>query len=422
MPAIYGPPWREVGDPRSVLCADAPRYHACNSDVLVQSRVDGFFRVSSLDLARKVADIVSTRTKQPTAIYSGAIQTCSGRWLWPIQTEVVLAKADDPTTREGFAVIVNDLQNELREYALTHENKAVEEALRTLNRDLGSVPEAKLAALLVLVAGLIENIPKDSQFYARMTRLLARSSVATATASKIRAAGQIGASLTARERDVAQRIGRDALAFVTDEYKRRSVAASERAREIIARGLAQGLGREEIGRDLENALAGTVQGRTANYWRIVASATTSRNRSFGQLSGYRDAGIVGYEWVALMDDRCCEVCRFLNGQVFPVNEGLLRFDRANRERDPEVAINHFAWYRIVGGETGEDGLRRGGDIYVSPRGQGPTERIATVERSGMGINDDRGEHTVHRGVLEGGGTITPPAHGACRCTTVPVFG
>jgi SPP1 gp7 family putative phage head morphogenesis protein len=411
--AIYGPPWREVEDARAVLYADGPLQHCCDQDVAVYSKRAGFFRVTGKSTARQLAEIIARHTGEPTAIYSGAIRTVSGRWLFPIQSDVVLSKAKDPTTRAGFAAIADELQRELRDYAREHEDAAVLEAMDSIEKDLGRLSEeGVVAALLVLVSGIIANIPASSRFKSHMLRILEQSSLAT----------RIGASLSARERDIARRIGQDALAFVTDEYRRRSEAASEAARRIISQGLAQGLGRREIGGDLARALTDSVQGRTENYWRIVAAATTSRNRSFGQLAGYRAAGIVGYEWIALMDDRCCEVCRYLNGQIFPVDDALARFDRATRNQNPEEAINEFAWYRQVGGVTGEDGLRRGGDIYVSPRGQGPTELLATVERSGMGTNDDRGEHTTHRSVLSAGGTITPPAHGACRCTTVPVFG
>ena len=424
-PAVYGPPWRVTTDPRGVLFADPPAPGNCRSHLALAAfspslsvLVRGADRTDVERRARALAE----RGDGRAYVLQGAIQTAAGRWLWPVVVDrVATAKADppDPLTRRGYALTVEELRGALQDAASPAERRALEAMLSDLDEDWGETGLDDVEAAVAAAGRPIESIGDDALFLAVGLGVI--ESTAASVAGLCQRAGGSGlpSVLTNAADRVARHIGRDGLAFVTDEYRRRMVGASRDARRVIAGGVRDGLGRVQIGRDLRSALHRQVVGRSEAYYRVVAGATVSRARSFGQMTGYRDAGIPTYTWEAVLDARTCDICRFLHGQTFPVADALARFDRSASNPNPEAAVNEFAWYRTVGGSQIDEGLRGGGAIFVSPRGEGPTVRVATVTATAVGTNDQRGAFRTHVGAARAGGTTVPPAHGGCRCTTIP---
>lgn len=433
--AVYGPPWRTVASPRDVLFADPPGPNNCaghlalaayspNLRTLVRERDRKSVEARAYDLA--------VRGAGRAYILQGVIGTSSGRWLWPIATDVVeLALADDedeeledeghdPLTRAGFAMTVEELHADLMGAATPAERRAAEEALLELEaRDFAAMSEPERDLALEAIAGIIIGVAADATFLTEAAASLEAVAMSV-TGAAIFGSGGPSRVLSTLDSRLARRIGRDGLTFVTNEYRHRGRMWSRDARRIISRDARQGLGRVEIGRNLHAALAQRVSGRSEWYYRVVGSASVSRARSFGQVRGYSEAGYAEYQWEAMMDSRTCEICRFLHGQTFPVADTMGRFERALSNPDPEAGINEMPWYRVVGGTTTPEGFRMGGQIFVSPRGVGPTTLVADVRSSGVGQNDVRGTHRVHTPARESGGSPMPPAHGLCRCTTTPV--
>lgn len=428
--AVYGPPWRIVASPRDVLFADPPGPNNCAGH-LALAAYSPSLRTLVREADRKSVEAraydLAVRGSGTAYVFQGAIRTGSGRWLWPIATDVVeLALADDeedpadPLTRAGFALTVEELTADLLGASSPAERRAADRAIDELERDWPNLSPAEAELAILGIVGLVEAIGTDAAFITEAATTLEAAAMSVTGASLVSGGPGISTVLSLPDRALARRIGRDGLTFVTNEYRHRGVMWSRDARRIISRDARQGLGRVDIGRNLHAALRERVSGRSEWYYRVVASASTSRARSFGQMRGYQSAGYAEYMWEAMMDARTCEVCRFLHGQTFPVADTVARFERALRNPDPEAGINEMPWYRVVGGETTPEGFRMGGSIFVAPRGQGPTTLVADVRTSGVGQNDVRGTHRVHTPVRQSGGSPVPPAHGLCRCTTTPV--
>jgi SPP1 gp7 family putative phage head morphogenesis protein len=421
--AVFGPPWRAVSDPSLLLQIDPPVLLARRAKAAVHLDRNILVRKDSPGAVRKAALKMSSDVGGPVEIFEGAIQTTSGGWLWANKTDVVhvLKADDDPLTRSGHARAVQQLRDDLLEFAVAGEMAASATAANILNLNWAALAPEAIEEAIMRAATVVASVPLDATFASAARAALGNMTTRVAGLA-LRAAPGLGvnAVLTADQTGLARRIGSSAMVFITDEFGRRSTALSNDARRIIAHGVARGLGREDIGRDLRQAFGHRLSGRDEWYFQVVSSTAVSRARSYGQMVGYRRAGIDFYMWEALNDERTCEICRFLHGQQFPVGSALQAFNRALRNPDPEAAVNEFAWYRVVGGERLDDGLRRGGDIHVQPR-RGPLgPLVASTLTSGVGQRDVVGTHRVHTAPRAAGGTVVPPAHGMCRCTTVPV--
>jgi SPP1 gp7 family putative phage head morphogenesis protein len=352
-------------------------------------------------------------------IYEGTVMLNSGRWLWPIVKErVELEKVEDPLTRQGFITATEDLLEELLEIAAEASDRSVQALAEDLSDvDIGALTEAEASDLVERVAAAIESIPADDEFSRRTpatmgstTRMVAGLAFGAASAGLIIPA-VVGAN--------ARGIGRGAMPFIRDEYSRRGSRMREHAERVREQAVAQELTRLQARADMLIAARQAATARDEFYYRVSAAAAIGRARSFGQVTGYQAAGIPMYVWDAVMDSRTCSICRFLHGQEFPVSSAVLRFERASRATTPVQEIEEFRWYRIVGGQPTEDGPILG-DIHVGgPRGGPPGPLVARETETGVGRNDQTGAFRRFADPSVAGGTVVPPAHGLCRCTTLP---
>ena len=95
--------------------------------------------------------------------------------------------------------------------------------------------------------------------------------------------------------------------------------------ELTQGALRDGLGRDELARELRASLGGKVGGY--KYWDVVSSAALVRSRSFGCISGMVEAGITEYEILAMGDERMCPICGEMSGKTFSVTETREVIDR-----------------------------------------------------------------------------------------------
>jgi hypothetical protein len=221
----------------------------------------------------------------------------------------------------------------------------------------------------------------------------------------------IGADFNALDHRIVDYLKTSQGNFIRDEYGRRAGAFSARASRIVSDGLEAGLGRQDIARDLAQAAANTIAGRSQPYWEVVAGSFISQGRSFGQLSSFAEAGIDLYLFEAVLDEHTTETCRFLHGKTFSVSRGLRLFQRV--EAQPDRLKDILPWVReSLDPDTGRKSL------YVEQGGQRTV--IAEVAHSAVGTRGDRGEFA--RGLadreLSDIGISFPPLHGLCRSTTV----
>ncbi len=225
----------------------------------------------------------------------------------------------------------------------------------------------------------------------------------------------IAVDLNALDRRMVDHVVRTQTNFVRDPAGTRLQAFSQTARATVASGLERGLGRDEIAAELAEAAQAQLLTRTSAYWEVVAGAFVSNARSFGQLSGFAEAGIQRYRIEAVMDKRTTEVCRYLDDKVFEVGDALRRFDRLDRLERPEDIRREQPWVR-----TSTDPATGQRSMYVNRDGE--RVRIGDIVRSAVGTSDDASEfaRTVSNAELVDLGVSWPPYHGLCRSTCLAV--
>jgi SPP1 gp7 family putative phage head morphogenesis protein len=225
----------------------------------------------------------------------------------------------------------------------------------------------------------------------------------------------IGAEFNAIDRRVIAHVTSSQGNFVRDEYGRRVEGFGEEARRIVATGLEEGLGRDDIAQALEQAARAALVDRAPFYWETVAASFIAQGRSYAQMSSYAEAGIRQYRIEAVLDEQTTNICRYLHGKTFSVADALRRFDRIEQLEDPEAIKQAMPWVREA--QDRETGRTR---LYVDG-GAGRTD-LAEVTRSAMGTRDDRGDFRAlaSDSALNEVGIGFPPYHGLCRSTTLAV--
>jgi len=115
--------------------------------------------------------------------------------------------------------------------------------------------------------------------------------------------------------------------------------------EVAAQGLAQNLGRETIGRNLSeffNDYPG-VPFKPDYYWRGLAANAMNRSRQFGMISGFEDVGAISLQILAVNDERTSEVCRELDGKIFPLGRAVNQRNMLMTAENPDEVKQISPW-------------------------------------------------------------------------------
>lgn len=330
--------------------------------------------------------------------------------------KIPIDKALDLGTVRGFDRAVALLGAELRRSSRKADATAVRNALGVLDVDWHSTSAEQRRRLIAEAIRVARKAvaPVETAIKIPFSRVAEAVVAATRTDARRRQALAISADFNALDHRIVLHVVRSQGNFVRDEYGRRLDDFGERAREIVATGLEQGLGRDDIASDLQHAAEVAFVNRSKPYWDVVASAFIGQGRSFAQMSSYAEAGIESYVFEAVLDEVTTPVCRFMHGKVFSVRGALARFDQVEQMDKPEDIKRVMPWVREgVDKESGRSLL------YVDgARGRMP---IAEVIRSGVGAPNDRGEFRamVSDKTLNAAGVGLPPLHGQCRACVVP---
>jgi len=411
---VIGPPWRVVKQlTADALALDPPRFHDCDARAIYSPSLQLLVRCRTQDDIDKRASFILKRDGSDIFVMKGAIRLQSGAWYWPFITQrVLVSKALDPLKSVDRAKIANKLQASLINAARGAEAEYLDEALDMLAVKWGDLSVEQVDAI-VAETRLAASMIADNVGVKAATTSAGVSLISTGELSRRASVLGITESFARPDRIAVRRIASQMPFFITGDYARRVGAWEERdARAIITRGLRRGFDDREIGRTLHAALSQRVANRSESYYRMLANVSVGRASSYGQLTGYRDADIRAFEWEAVMDGATCNVCRFLHGTRFYVQDAIDQFARAQANADPERGLmEEQPWYREANGA-----------IHVAPaeRGGKLGSLIATVVRSAVGREDQRGSFRTALAPGSSGATQTPPAHGLCRCITVPV--
>lgn len=322
-----------------------------------------------------------------------------------------IAKALDPLDARDFLVIVQRLARALTAVSRDAEAAALRRALATLDVDWPSLSAAArdqvIRAARQAVDGLAENVlPRVDQIF----EVEARNVVTRARRATVRRFGlHIAASTTRTDERIAAFVRKSESNFVRDQYGRRSDELSQRARGIVAAGLEQGLGRDEIATDLSAGLASIVN-RGKPYWEVVAMSFANRGRTYTQLAAFEDAGVERYRFDAILDEVTSHVCRFMAGREFRVARALERIAEVEQAGDPEAIADLQPWMRV-----GSDG--DGNQVLFYERG-GRRQLVAQIDEPALGRRDEAGRYSraLTNDQLEAAGLVAPPLHGRCRST------
>jgi SPP1 gp7 family putative phage head morphogenesis protein len=333
-------------------------------------------------------------------------------------TPVVKASGEiDPRSPEGFLRIVDQVARALRRATQGAEADAVRRAIDQLDVDWPHLTDEERMRIVRAASQAIAGVPPAIMPKVHEVLDLEAGRVARGTRRSVKQTFslKILSDLTHTDERVAQFVARSQTNFIRDEYGRRQAAFSEKARQIVSRAIAQGLGRDEISRQLREAFRNTAVNRSAFYWDVVASAFVGRARSFAEVSSYADAGISHYIIVAVLDEVTTDICRFLHGKRFSVGASMAQFARIERLRDPERIRHEQPWLQVR-----QD--RSGNRVIVVPTERADV-RVAVVEDSAerKRTKDERGRfrNGMSATKLETINVGPPPFHGMCRSLTVP---
>jgi hypothetical protein len=329
---------------------------------------------------------------------------------------VGIVKALDPLDRRDFLVIIRKVSRALEGAAGDAERTALRSVIGRLDVDWTRLsPEATdqaFAAIRQATRGVGARVmPAVDVTLAGESEDLIR---ATKNSTIERYRLRIGADLSLADERIARHVVESQANFVRDNYGRRSEAFGPRARGIVARGLEEGLGRDDIAGDLEAAL-GETMGRPPSYWQVVAGAFANEARTWTGVASMDEAGLRRYRIEAVMDEATSEICRLLHGRVFEVRQAMKTFDRVSKMTDPEQIKEVRPW--VTRGVDDE----RGDVLYFNQ--DGGRQIVASVDRPGEGELDQSGEYSgvMDEADLADAGVLVPPFHGCCRTTIVAEF-
>ncbi len=334
-------------------------------------------------------------------------------WLGALRVPVV--KALDLSTPRGFDTAVARLGAELRRLAAVSETEAVRQALSVLDIDWRVTTPSQRSAVVrdaLAAAGRATNAV-SRRIEAPLARAASEVVHATRSDARRRQHLAIAADLNAVDHRAIAYLTRANALFVRDEFGRRVESFGEQARRIVARGLEQGLGRDDIASDLAAAAESALVMRARSYWDVVAASFVGEGRSLSQISAYAEAGIERYVLLAVLDEHTTDTCRFLDGKVLQTANAVRTVERLDASDDPLAIKRERPWVRE---RLGDDGKR-----HLLADRDGDASVIAVVERSGVGVRDDRGGYSraLSSRDLAPAGIGFPPFHGFCRTTTVP---
>lgn len=190
---------------------------------------------------------------------------------------------------------------------------------------------------------------------------------------------------------------------------------SRDARSIVSNGIRDGLGRTEIGAQLHAGIRGKLDTATRSYCNVAAGAIVARSRTYSGLITMRDSGVTLYVITAVLDERTTETCRYLDGKILNVEQGLRSYDLVKASDDPRAVEVFQPWYSEKQIRTGTD-AGKGGIFLRTPDGP---KLAAVIERAAMGQRDGRGSYRpAGRGDLQNA-EGPPPYHGLCRTIVIP---
>ncbi len=328
---------------------------------------------------------------------------------------VHVEKAVDPLNPRDFLRIVAQLRRSLVGIQQQEQGTALRQAMHALDVNWRTISSAERSAVIeaarqAVGTGNLGMLPRIQQTFQIVGPRIAGES----RRSSVRRFGlDIGTSLSEPDTRAIEYVRRSTTAFVTDHLGQRRDELAQSARDIVAAGLEEGSGSDDIAQRLAEHLGGEIQ-RSQSYWQVVAMAFANTARTYSQLGAFHEAGIQRYTFEAILDEVTSDICRYYHGMTFEVGAAHAQIQQQATLDDPEQVRESNPWIR-----RGRDD--DGNAILYFMREE---ERVlvAQIDRSGLGTRDDTGSYSngMSAGELQTAGVPYPPLHGRCRSTILPV--
>lgn len=326
---------------------------------------------------------------------------------------VDIRKVLDPLDPDDFLIISARLSNALTKIARSEQAAALREAINLLDVDWPNITPVARRKVIEAARGsiarvgprvvppIVNELQVRGSYYVRGTRRTV----------KAQTGARIGVSMALRDQRIIDHLSESQGYFVTDEYIRRSEFFSARARNIVAGGIDEGLGQDEIARMLKREIRGQLGPRRSGlYWNLIANVFTNRARTYAQLASYSEAGIERYRFEAILDEVTTEQCRLLHGREWLVRRGLRQHTQVAESSDPQAVKDIMPWFR-----TGRD--ENGDQVIFTQNRTGERTVMARVIEPAVGQRDGIGRYETTQAFNEIS-AVQPPLHGLCRSTIV----
>lgn len=223
------------------------------------------------------------------------------------------------------------LATALREHDRALSAPALARYLDRLDVNWGALTAAQADALLTEARGFLAQASGAALLPAWQRTLdVTVTDLAQRTKAHVREsfAPSVQTSLAQPELAAVRQIGDQSGFFLRDALGRRSAELTARGRAIVQAGLDQGLGRADIGRQLQAQLPDLWRGRGDGYATAVASVATQRARVATEIHTYQEAGIEQLVIVSVLDERTTPQC-FPAGTMVRTPSGEVAIERIN---------------------------------------------------------------------------------------------
>lgn len=336
----------------------------------------------------------------------------------------LLQKADppDPFNRRTFDRMVDELGDTLAGKSDNAVKEAVQDTVKKSTIVWANATEADyakfskaLAAALGVAAGVVWKAVDTT-----VVGAAEKMAVAGARAAVKNHGLGVGYSLTRTDKVAVSQAARANQYYIRNFYTGTAEPAlSARARQIAAKGIAEGQGSEVIANRMYRAMGNTAAGLNRRYMNVVSSAVNARARGFSSLLMMDRAGIRKYRLSSVLDENTTDTCRMLDGKVFTVGSALARQQRIDAMADPMDIRYEAPWTRERLIKSGKHKGKKG--IFI-PKADGDFERIAVIEQSAFGQMDKVGRYSMMSTAdLASRGMGFPPFHAYCLLPGSPVL-
>jgi hypothetical protein len=107
--------------------------------------------------------------------------------------------------------------------------------------------------------------------------------------------------------------------------------------QTVSDGLAQGLGRDDVGKLLKDFFKEYpgVPLKPDAYWNGLAATSMNRTRIFSSVSGYREVGIKEMQILSAGDERVCPICSQLDRKIIPIGRAASQVAQMIATENPE---------------------------------------------------------------------------------------